>query len=169
MRGQNGRNDNHVRPGGDAIPRAIPREITLFGNGYGNNYCPRNWHVSENKMGNYSDGDREDHKEVKAVMAEKPADTSKLENVSHNEIKLAKHVSNNFIENSTLLLTKNNKAFCEQHVNHSGDNLDSSDEQPGEMPEESRQEHFHSDKAVATPVLRENLCAEDEPCKSFAF
>ena len=49
-------------------------------------------------MGNYSDGDREDHKRVKAEVAEKPADTSKLGNISHNEIKLAEHVSNNFIE-----------------------------------------------------------------------
>ena len=49
-------------------------------------------------MGNYSDGDREGHKGVKAVMAGKPADTSKLENVSHNEIKLAKHVSNNLLK-----------------------------------------------------------------------
>ena len=41
MSGQNGQEDTHVRPGGDAIPRGIPREISLFGNGYGNNYRPR--------------------------------------------------------------------------------------------------------------------------------
>ena len=35
-------------------------------------------------MGNYSDGDREDHKGVKAVMEGKPAGTSESENVSHN-------------------------------------------------------------------------------------
>ena len=67
-------------------------------------------------------------------MADKPADTSKSENISHNEIKLAKHVSNNFIENSTLLLAKNDKDFCDQDVNHNSSNLDSSDEQSGEMP-----------------------------------
>ena len=120
-------------------------------------------------MGNYSDGDHEDHDRVKAVMAREPADTSESENISHNEIKLAKHVSNNFIENSTLLLAKNDKSFCDQNVNHNLSNLDSSHEQTGEIPGESKRDHFHSDKAVATPVLRENFCAEDEPCESFAF
>ena len=60
-------------------------------------------------MGNCSVGEREDHKRVKAVITDKPADTSKSENISHNEIKLAEHVSNNFIENSMLLLAKNDK------------------------------------------------------------
>ena len=62
-------------------------------------------------MGNCSDGDREDHKRVKAVMAEKPPDISETEKISHNEIKLVEHISNNFIENSTLLLAKNDKVF----------------------------------------------------------
>ena len=64
-------------------------------------------------MGNYSDGDHEDHNRVKAVMAREPANTSVSEDISHNDIKLAEHVSNNFIENSTLLLAKNNESFCE--------------------------------------------------------
>ena len=89
-------------------------------------------------MGNCSDGDREDHKRVKAVMPEELADISKAENVSHNEIKLAEHISNNLIENSTLLPAKNDKVFCDQNVNHNSSNLSSSDEQTGEIPEESK-------------------------------
>ena len=120
-------------------------------------------------MGNYSDGDHEDHNRVKAVMAREPANTSVSEDISHNDIKLAEHVSNNFIENPTLLLAKNNESFCDQNINNNLSNLDSSHERTGEIPGESKRDHFHSDKAVATPVLRENFCAEDEPCESFAF
>ena len=117
-------------------------------------------------MGNYSDGDHEDHTGVNtAVMVKKPANISELENISHNEIKLAEHISNNFVENSTLLLAKNDKVQ-EVNINSS---LDSSNEQTGKIPEDSQRDYFHSDKAVATPVLREDLCAEDDPYDSFAF
>ena len=102
MRGNN-RRDDTIRPGGDAIPR----EVTLYGNGYGANYRPRNWPVNaEIKMGNNSDGCHTGHSVhvIEATLAKKPSDFLR-EEFSSNDLTLAENnISTNFNENTSLLV-----------------------------------------------------------------
>ena len=48
-------------------------------------------------------------------------------------------------------------------------NVDSSHERTDAISEKSLRDYFHLDKAVATPNLCEDICAEDNSCDGYAF
>ena len=92
--------------------------------------------------------------------------------VLRNELKLAKNiVLTNFNDTLLLVLAKKGNIEYDRTFFSKGHfkNLDSSNEPTDETSEVSLRDYFHLNKAVVTPNLCENLCAEDTSCDEYAF
>ena len=112
-------------------------------------------------MGTYADGCHGDHSDTKAILVEKPTDSSREVN-SSNDFKLAKNeISINFNDTSLLVLAKEDDIEYEKTFYNSSNHADETSE--------SLRNYFHLNNADTKQNPCEEFCAEDASCDEYAF
>ena len=112
-------------------------------------------------MGTYSDGCQGGHLDTKAILDEKPTDSSR-EVDSSNDLKLAKNVIPiNFNDTSLLVLAK------EDGIKHDKTFYNSSNHADETL--ESLRNYFNLNDAETKQNPYEDFCAEDTSCDEYAF